>query len=381
MRSFVAEEPFSLGAGSFGTCVYVGLMEDGSEVAVKRMLIQACKSTAENEKKILTLVDAKKSPFVVSYRHFFKDSTFMYLVLDLCEETMYDYVHSCSLEYLQKHGKIMIKEILTGLMFLHSQRILHRDLKPQNILVDIDCHMKLSDFGISRVMNENETRVLTVASGTQGWMAAEVIDIISKGGKGDYRRKSDVQVAGMLAHFILTKGEHPFGSFHDRMTNILKANPVNLKNLDDLAAREFVQTLISHNISDRPHAHEALEHFYFKKELVLEASTNKQDENVDAGKGYSFDQDMFDPPTDYKDADPDDDDYYPTSEDEHFNGEEEYDGLDNLFSDPFHNEWNRGYDDEYSSPDDGEDDYCDIEEDDDDDESDEMEYSGIDYVL
>ena len=244
VKSFVADESFFLGTGSMGTCVYVGLMRDGSEVAVKRMLIQASKSIAENEKEILTLIDTKKSPFVVSYRHFFKDSTFMYLVLDLCEETLNDYVNSCSIEYLQNNGKIMIKEILTGLKFLHSQTILHRDLKPQNILVDIHHHMKLSDFGISRVMNEDETRVQTIANGTQGWMAAEVIEIIKKGVKGDFRRKSDIQVAGMISYFILSKGKHPFGSFHDCMTNILNGNAVNLKKLDDHAAQTFVRRLI-----------------------------------------------------------------------------------------------------------------------------------------
>ena len=89
-----------------GTCVYVGILDDGSEVAVKRMLIQACKDTAENEREILTLIGAKKSPFVVSYRHFIKDNVFMYLIVDLCEEALDDYVQS----HLMNSCKKMVEE-------------------------------------------------------------------------------------------------------------------------------------------------------------------------------------------------------------------------------------------------------------------------------
>jgi serine/threonine-protein kinase/endoribonuclease IRE1 len=93
-------------------------------------------------------------------------------------------------------------------------------------------------------------------------MPAEVIDSINRNEKCRFKMKSDVQVAGMIAFFILTQGKHPFGSSPDCMGNILKGNPVNLGNLDDLQARQFITWLISHEINDRPYAHEALEHSF-----------------------------------------------------------------------------------------------------------------------
>ena len=197
----------------------------------------------------------------MSYRNFLKDNTFIYLIVDLCEETLDEYVHSKNIEHLRIQGRRMIKEMLSGLQFLHDQGILHRDLKPSNILIDVEDHMRLTDFGISRVLNEDETTVHTDAKGTGGWMAAEVIETINQVGKGRLKKKSDIQPAGMIAFFILTKGGHPFGStLYDRMTNIKNGNPVNLDNLDDLDARQFVSRLISHMIPDRPYAHEALLH-------------------------------------------------------------------------------------------------------------------------
>jgi serine/threonine protein kinase len=234
-------------------------LEDGSEVAVKRMLIESCEDAAENEMKILNYMKKNKSPFIVNYRHFLKDDTFLYLIVDLCEQTLHQHVHSKDIEYLQEHGRQIVKEVIAGLKFLHDERILHRDLKPSNVLVDVDGHMRLADFGISRVLNEDETTILTDTKGTEGWMAAEVIENMSKKMKGRFKKKSDIQSAGMIAFFILTKGEHPFGcTIYDRMANIVKGNPVDLNKLDNIDARQFVSRLISRNIHDRPTAQEAM---------------------------------------------------------------------------------------------------------------------------
>ena len=250
-----------LGKGSNGTSVFVGIMEDGSEVAVKRMLTHS----AQNEIEILSLTDTLKSPSIVSYRYFVRDVNFIYIIMDLCEETLSEHVHSQTFEHLREHGPRMVKEILTGLEFLHSQGILHRDLKPSNVLVDVAGHMRLADFGVSRVLNEDETTVQTDAKGTRDWMPVEVIQAINTGQQCRYKKKSDIQVAGMIAFFVLTKGEHPFGLSYERMANILKGNPVNLDKLDNLQARQFVASLIRQTIDDRPYAHEALKHSFMDR--------------------------------------------------------------------------------------------------------------------
>ncbi|XP_028415832.1 probable serine/threonine-protein kinase ireA [Dendronephthya gigantea] len=274
IKRFSAQKSFTLGCGSSGTFVYVGILQDGSEVAIKRMLIQACEDTAENERDILSLINTKKSPFIVSYRHFLMDNTFMYLILDLCEKTLDKYVCSLSTDHLQRHGRKMIKDIFAGLAFLHGEGILHRDLKPKNVLVDVGGCMKLADFGISRVLNEEETTFHTDAKGTTGWMPAEVIKHLNEQlkcpSKGWYKKKSDVQVAGMLSFFILSKGEHPFGTTgYEQMTNIVNGNPVNLRMLAERDARRFVSWLIQHNLDARPNADDALKHDFLDDEEFI----------------------------------------------------------------------------------------------------------------
>ena len=259
IKSLSWDESLLLGTGSMGTSVYVGVLQDGREVAVKRVLIQAGKHLAENEKEILCSI---KCPHIVSYVHFMQNNVFIYLILDLCEETLKDLVNSQTAEYLKDHGPRMIKEILTGLEFLHSRGIVHRDLKPSNVLVDVEGHMKLSDFGISRTLNKDETTVFTNVKGTHGWMPAEVIEAMNRGEKCRFKKKSDIQVTGMIAFFVLTKGEHPYGGGSDRMRNIVNRNPVALDKLADRNARKFVSWLISNKIENRPYAHEALRHSF-----------------------------------------------------------------------------------------------------------------------
>ena len=266
LRCSFTGKSFILGTGSYGTSVYVGVLKDGSQVAVKRMLKATCEGTAENEAKILELINTTKSSSIVNYRKFLKDDTFLYLIVDICEETLKDYVASQNLDHLKEYGPEMIKQILTGLRFLHCRGILHRDLKPSNVLVDVRGKLRLADFGLSRVLNEDETTVETDGKGTDGWMPAEVIECKNERVPGRFKKKSDIQAAGMISFFILTKGDHPFGlRLYDRIPNILNGNPVNLHQLGDRQAHQFVSWLIRRRINDRPYAHEALAHTFILK--------------------------------------------------------------------------------------------------------------------
>ncbi len=241
-----------------GTSVYVGITDDGSEVAVKKMLLgQAGEEGAGIEDTIMRLCQEQKSPFIVSYHSHFQVDDFTYLILDLCEETLKNYVSFQTLDHLRKHSQRMTKEILTALHFLHSNGIFHRDLKPTNILVDVQGHLRLADFGINHVFNESEG---AVSSDPNEWMPAEKIQAIHSRQQFHFETKSDVQVLGMLVFYILTKGEHPFGVPSDIVTNILRGDAVNLDKLENPEARQFVAWLISHKIDDRPYAHEALRH-------------------------------------------------------------------------------------------------------------------------
>ena len=256
------DKEFFIGTGCGGTTVHVGLHDDGSEVAVKRISTEILK---ENEMKIGNLVQLKKSNNIVNYREFNIGNPFSYVILDLCEETLADYIERLSKEELEWRSPEIIREILAGLSALHcgEKKILHRDLKPLNILVDTAGQMRLSDFGVSRMLDGSETTVDSGSKGTPGWIAAESIAKV-KGEKVKFKRKSDIQVVGMICFYILTKGEHPFGGPIDRVANIANGDPVYLDKLSDSNAKRFVSWLISHDINKRPYVEEALRDPYLR---------------------------------------------------------------------------------------------------------------------
>ena len=73
-----------------------------------------------------------------------------------------------------------------------------------------------------------------------------------------------LQVAGMVAFYTLTKGEHPFGEEPDRHRNILNGNPVYLSKLNDSVARDMISWMLSHDPKDRPSAVQVLKHPYLQ---------------------------------------------------------------------------------------------------------------------
>ena len=194
-------EDFLIDKGCDGTRVYVGLGKDGVERAVKCLRRDSSSSLAEHEKKVLNELSTTTSIYVVNYWFLDdqSDKNYLFLILDLCEETLADFVGRSSLHDLIKIAANIIRQVLKGLADLHGDpnRILHRDLKPSNILRNVQGNWLLADFGISRILTEdNSTYVSDMQRGTENWMAVESYpsNDITDGGKVRYKKESDIQV-------------------------------------------------------------------------------------------------------------------------------------------------------------------------------------------
>ena len=272
---------FVVGYGSSGTVVYIGLSDDGIEVAVKSIPIHICKKLGENEKEILNCPSVRKESHIVNYR-FYTDSVNSehgYLVLDLHEESLKDYVEERSKEELNSACPTITNQVLCGLKALHcgKEEILHRDLKPANILVSSEGEMVLSDFGISRKLSKGQTTHKSGEQGTDDWIAVESLLSDVEGDddspnkqaqkKVRYKKASDIQVTGMLLFYILSKGKHPYGKNNVyRKVNLLEGKPVDLGTLDDPVAKDLIDWMLQHNPKDRPSVQQCLQHPYLLTE-------------------------------------------------------------------------------------------------------------------
>ena len=193
-------EEFLIGKGSDGTRVYVGLGKDGVERAVKRLHRDSSSGLAEQEKKVLTEFSTTKSLYVVNYWFLDEqsDKNYLFLILDLCEETLADFVRRSSLPDLTKIAADIIRQVLKGLADLHGDPnpILHRDMKPSNILRDVQGNWLLTDFGISRILTGDTSTYKSTQRGTDNWRAVESYrsDGMTYDGKARYKKESDIQV-------------------------------------------------------------------------------------------------------------------------------------------------------------------------------------------
>ncbi|XP_034531972.1 2-5A-dependent ribonuclease-like isoform X2 [Notolabrus celidotus] len=254
---YVKNEKFRIEQGSEGTEVFLGLRDDGTEVAVKRM--NKCNyQVLKNEEVFLRLPELDHQA-IVRYVDFAEDEDFGYLGLQLCEYTLEECITT------NKDGgpqeKNLVRQVLESLNVLHQDPpILHRDLKPSNVLIDATGRAKLADFGISRRMPKGQTTYRTGPAGTKCWKAKETI--IAKADV-PYKSNTDIQVAGMLIYYILSGGHHPFGDEdYDCEYNIVKGI-YNLDHVQDVVAKDLIEWMINEEPRQRPKVEECLSHPFF----------------------------------------------------------------------------------------------------------------------
>nr|XP_043623180.1 G-type lectin S-receptor-like serine/threonine-protein kinase SD2-5 [Erigeron canadensis] len=165
-----------LGQGGFGS-VFEGTLEDDSKIAVKCLdgLGQVNKSFLAEVESIGSIHHVN----LVRLRGFGAWKSQRFLV--------YDFMSNGSLDKWIYHGngesvlgwecrKKIILDIAKGLAYLHEdcrQKIIHLDIKPQNILIDEDFNAKVSDFGLSKLIDRDQSHVTATMRGTPGYMAPE----------------------------------------------------------------------------------------------------------------------------------------------------------------------------------------------------------------
>ncbi|XP_056171982.1 cysteine-rich receptor-like protein kinase 15 isoform X2 [Syzygium oleosum] len=214
-------DTLKLGQGGFGP-VYKGILWDGREVAAKRLESWSEKGSEEFRNEVLLIMKLQHKNLV--------------RLLGFCAEReekllVYEYMPNRSLDVFlfdaQRRIELswsrrlnIIIGVARGLLYLHEdsrQRIIYRDLKASNVLLDCDMNPKISDFGLARIFagTENEANTATLV-GTYGYMAPEYAM------EGLYSIKSDVYSFGVLLLEIIT-GERNAGFWQSRRASSLLA--------------------------------------------------------------------------------------------------------------------------------------------------------------
>ena len=205
-----------LGTGSFGRVLLVRFLTNDHLYAMKilsktQIRLKRQEEHTRTERDLMVKVNC---PFVVNIKFAFQDQSKLYIISDFMQGgDMFYHLHSQKKKFSEPTAKFYIIELILGLEFLHKNNVIYRDLKPENILMDTDGHIKISDFGLSKILDYPEEKAFTLC-GTPQYIAPEIIK--NKG----YDKSVDWWALGCFLYEMLT-GCLPF--------RIPKGNKINPK--------------------------------------------------------------------------------------------------------------------------------------------------------
>ncbi len=235
------------------TCVYLAdHIYLGKKIILKTLNIEnlSDKSILERFKREAKILAGLEHPNLIKVLDFGMFRNFFYISFEFFEsKNLREIMNRNDLLLDQKLS--LFRQILYALNYSHQNKIIHRDIKPENILVNANFELKIADFGLALILNENNLTNSSSILGTPSYMAPEQI-------RGEKVLQTDLFSAGIVA-FELFFGVNPFigENINETLNNILNFKEeiifADTKNMPENIV-ESLKLLLKKNIRDRANA-------------------------------------------------------------------------------------------------------------------------------
>jgi len=231
-----------LGQGSFGAVflveqvgtknLYAMKVLDKSYVVKENLL-----KYAKGERNILAQMDC---PFIVSLHFAFQTTTKLFLILEYCPCGDLGRVLSKEKRFSEEVARIYICEVILALEYLHFNGIIYRDLKPDNLIFDKSGHIKLTDFGLSKMGVRDHFSSQSIC-GSYAYLAPEMVAQTGHGMSMDW-----YGVGVLLYEFLTGVPPHYSKNFEQLKSNILNG-PLQFPVFLSEDAKDLMKKLLNKN--------------------------------------------------------------------------------------------------------------------------------------
>ncbi len=250
-----------LGKGGFAKC-YEFINQETEHSSAAKVIPKKSLVKSRAKQKLISEIKIHKSlhhPNIVAFEHYFEDSENVYLLIEIC--------HNQTLNELLKRRKKLTElevqcysnQIIKALKYLHSHRVIHRDLKLGNLFISEKMEIKVGDFGLATKLEFDGERKRTVC-GTPNYIAPEILE-----GKTGHSYEVDVWSLGVIMYTLII-GKPPFETNNVKETykRIKMGNysfPENA--VISEPAKDLIQSILVLDPQKRPKLDEILKHDFF----------------------------------------------------------------------------------------------------------------------
>ncbi|XP_052750658.1 serine/threonine-protein kinase fused [Galleria mellonella] len=251
-----------IGEGSFGRVFKAKHKETDAVVALK--VIRKKGRSSKDLKNLRQECDIQrqlKHPNIIRMIDSFDTESELIVVTEYAERELHSILakEGCLNE---EQVKKITWDLVSALYYLHSHRVLHRDLKPQNVLIDSNGQAKLCDFGLARIMT-NATHILTSIKGTPLYMAPELIE------EKPYDHLADLWSLGCIVYELIA-GQPPFCTLSLwQLVRMIRHKPVQWPSFISVEARSFLQGLLHKDPLKRLSWPEILKHEFVAGHVLI----------------------------------------------------------------------------------------------------------------
>ncbi|XP_075292552.1 serine/threonine-protein kinase PLK1 [Opisthocomus hoazin] len=255
-RSFVRGR--FLGKGGFARCYELAETE-GREVFAGKVVPKSLLVKPHQKEKMSMEIAIHRSlahRHVVGFHGFFEDADFVYVVLELCRRRSLLELHKRRKALSEPEVRYYLRQTILGCQYLHSHRVIHRDLKLGNLFLSDDMEVKIGDFGLATKVEYDGERKKTLC-GTPNYIAPEVL------GKKGHSFEVDIWSIGCIMYTLLV-GKPPFETSCLKETYIrIKKNEYTIPKHINPVAANLIQKMLRSDPASRPTIDELLNDEFF----------------------------------------------------------------------------------------------------------------------